>query len=399
MLRKKMIKREKYLTQIRGFYESDLIKVIVGIRRCGKSFILQQIMDEIRQKTDNIIYLNFERTSDYLKASDSTELINYVNEHRKEGKCYIFLDEIQEVKNWHLAIKDLRLDNNSIFITGSNSKLLSSEITSFLSGRYVSFKIRPFIYKEIVELSHELNFTTDTTDYLIWGGMPGRFYLNKTDQQAFLRDLEETIIFNDLIKRYRIPKVVVFKKIVYFILKSNSRIFSARTIQKYLREQCESTSLNTVLKYINYLKEAYIIDAISQYSKKAKKELAYYEKIYNADVSFNSLSVTNNRYDLDHNLENIVYNELLYMGYELKVYDNNSKEVDFYATKDGKEYFIQVAYTIVDEKTYAREFSAFVGLDPFSQKIIITNDTLDYSTSLVKHIKLQDFLLLDSLEE
>lgn len=394
-----MIKREKYLTQIRGFYESDLIKVIVGIRRCGKSFILQQIMDEIRQKTDNIIYLNFERTSDYLKASDSTELINYVNEHRKEGKCYIFLDEIQEVKNWHLAIKDLRLDNNSIFITGSNSKLLSSEITSFLSGRYVSFKIRPFIYKEIVELSHELNFTTDTTDYLIWGGMPGRFYLNKTDQQAFLRDLEETIIFNDLIKRYRIPKVVVFKKIVYFILKSNSRIFSARTIQKYLREQCESTSLNTVLKYINYLKEAYIIDAISQYSKKAKKELAYYEKIYNADVSFNSLSVTNNRYDLDHNLENIVYNELLYMGYELKVYDNNSKEVDFYATKDGKEYFIQVAYTIVDEKTYAREFSAFVGLDPFSQKIIITNDTLDYSTSLVKHIKLQDFLLLDSLEE
>lgn len=394
-----MIKREKYLKQIRGFYESDLIKVIVGIRRCGKSFILQQIMDEIRQKTDNIIYLNFERTSDYLKASDSTELINYVNEHRKEGKCYIFLDEIQEVKNWHLAIKDLRLDNNSIFITGSNSKLLSSEITSFLSGRYVSFKIRPFIYKEIVELSHELNFTTDTTDYLIWGGMPGRFYLNKTDQQAFLRDLEETIIFNDLIKRYRIPKVVVFKKIVHFILKSNSRIFSARSIQKYLREQCESTSLNTVLKYINYLKEAYIIDAISQYSKKAKKELAYYEKIYNADVSFNSLSVTNNRYDLDHNLENIVYNELLYMGYELKVYDNNSKEVDFYATKDGKEYFIQVAYTIVDEKTYAREFSAFVGLDPFSQKIIITNDTLDYSTSLVKHIKLQDFLLLESLEE
>ena len=393
-----MIKREKYLKQIRGFYDSDLVKVIVGIRRSGKSFILQQIMDEIKEKTDNIIYLNFERTSDYLKASDSNELVNYINENRKEGKCYIFLDEIQEVKNWHLAVKDLRLDNNSIFITGSNSKLLSSEITSYLSGRYVSFRIRPFIYKEIMELSKELNFNLDLNDYLVWGGMPGRFYLGQSEQQIFLKDLEETIIYNDLIKRYKIQKVVVFKKIVKFILQNNSRIFSARSIQKYINQECESTSINTVIKYINYLKEAYIIDSISQYSKKAKKELSYYEKIYDADVCFNSLSVTNNRFDLDHNLENIVFNELLYMGYEVKVFDNNSKEVDFFATKNGKEYFIQVAYSVVDQKAYDRELGAFVGLSPLTKKILITNDSIDYSTSTVKHIQFKDFLTLDCLD-
>lgn len=393
-----MIKRERYLQEIRGFYESDLVKVIVGIRRCGKSFILQQIMDEIRQKTDNIIYLNFERTADYLLAPNANELVNYVHKHKKEGKCYIFLDEIQEIKDWNLAVKDLRLDNNSVFITGSNSKLLSSEITSYLSGRYVSFRIRPFVFKEILELSKELQFRVDPNNYLLWGGMPGRFYLNQDDQQAFLRDLEETIIYNDLIRRYCIKKIVVFKKIVQFILQNNARIFSARSIQKYLQQECESTSINTVLKYINYLKEAYIIDAISQYSRKAKKELAYYEKIYDADVCFNSLSVTNNRYDLDHNLENIVYNELLFMGYEVKVYDNQSKEVDFYATKDGKEYFIQVAYSVVDEKSYVREFSGFIGLNPFAKKILITNDTINYSTSVIKHIHFPEFLKMKSLD-
>lgn len=148
----KMIKREKYIKQIRNFYDSDLIKVLVGIRRCGKSVILQSIMEEIKSKTNNIIYLNFEKTNDLMKASNAVELVEYVNKNRKDGKCYIFLDEVQEVDDWQIAVKDLRLDSkNSIFITGSNSKLLSSEILTLLSGRFVSFRIRPFSYKEILE--------------------------------------------------------------------------------------------------------------------------------------------------------------------------------------------------------------------------------------------------------
>ncbi len=391
-----MIIRKEYLSKIRPFYECDLVKVITGIRRCGKSVILNQIMSEIGKTTNNIIYLNFEKTADLLKASNYEELIKYVNDNRKDGKCYIFLDEIQEVKDWQIAIKDLRLDNNSIFITGSNSKLLSSEILTLLSGRFVDFRIRPFVYSEIEEYCTKYNRTCSINDYLIWGGFPGRFLYDSLDsQKEYLIDLENTIIYNDLINRYKIKKQIVFKKIVQFILTSNSRIISARSIHKYICNEFTDVSLNTVLKYIEYLKEAYIIDEIPQFSKKAKKELAYFYKLYDSDVCFNSLSVMNNRFDLDHNLENIVYNELVFRNYTVKVYDNFGKEIDFYACKNGKEYYIQVAYSLVDEKAYNREFSAFKNVDSLARKIVISVDEADYSTSLVKHISLKDFLKED----
>lgn len=393
-----MIIREKYLKTIRGFYDSDLVKVITGVRRCGKSVILDTIMNEIKEKTDNIIYLNFEKTTDFSKASDVETLISYVKENRKEGKCYCFFDEIQELDDWQVAIKDLRLDNCSVFVTGSNSKLLSSEFLTLLSGRFVSFRIRPFVYKEIKEYSNEIGINVGVTDYLIWGGFPGRFNNITLDgTKAYLSDLESTIVINDLIKRYKIRKEVPFKKIVNYILCSNSRIFSIRSIHRYIKNDFPDLSLMTVTKFVEYLKEAYIIDEIPQYSTKTKRELQYYGKIYNSDVCFNSLRANNNRYDLDHNLENIVYNELLYMGYTLKVYDNKGKEIDFMATKDGKTYLIQVAYSVVDEKAYNREFGAFANLDNSNQKILITNDAVDYSTSTVKHIRLEDFLMMDEL--
>lgn len=390
-----MIIREKYLSLIRGFYESDLVKVITGVRRCGKSVILESIMNEIKEQTDNIIYLNFEKTSDFIKASNYSKIIEYVNTNRKDGKCYCFFDEIQEIENWQIAIKDLRLENCSIFITGSNSKLLSSEFITLLSGRFVSFRIRPFVYKEIQKLSPN----TTVTDYLIWGGFPGRFvFKSEQDTRIYLNDIENTIVINDLIKRYKIKNETAFKKIVYFILSSNARIFSIRSIHKTLKSDFPNIALTTVARFIEYVKNAYIIDEIAQFSTKTKRELRYYGKIYNCDVAFNSLRALNNRYDLDHNLENIVYNELLYMGYELKVFDNKGKEIDFLATRGGKTYLVQVAYSVVDEKAYNREFSAFSNIDNTNQKILITNDDIDFSTSTVRHLKLKDFLLKEDLE-
>lgn len=390
-----MIIREKYLSLIRGFYESDLVKVITGVRRCGKSVILESIMNEIKEQTDNIIYLNFEKTSDFVKASNYSKIIEYVNTNRKDGKCYCFFDEIQEIENWQIAIKDLRLENCSIFITGSNSKLLSSEFITLLSGRFVSFRIRPFVYKEIQKLSPN----TTVTDYLIWGGFPGRFvFKSEQDTRIYLNDIENTIVINDLIKRYKIKNEPAFKKIVYFILSSNARIFSIRSIHKTLKSDFPNIALTTVARFIEYLKNAYIIDEIAQFSTKTKRELRYYGKIYNCDVAFNSLRALNNRYDLDHNLENIVYNELLYMGYELKVFDNKGKEIDFLATKGGKTYLVQVAYSVVDETAYNREFSAFSNIDNTNQKILITDDDIDFSTSTVRHLKLKDFLLKEDLE-
>ena len=394
----KMIQREHYINQVRPFYESDLIKIITGIRRCGKSVIMEQIIKEISEKTDNIIYLNFEDKKVSGNITNADKLISYVEENKKCGKCYLFFDEIQTLDGWQDACKTLRLYDYSLFITGSNSKLLSGEFTKELSGRYVAFRIRPFIYKEIVEYCKELGKEISVTDYLVWGGFPKRFEFDSPEaQNRYLNDLDDTIVINDLIRRYKIRKESLFKSLVNFVLRSNGRIFSANSIRDYIKGEYENCSVNTIMKYLGYLEEAYIIESVKQYSTKTKKELAYYSKIYNADVSFNSIRCMNNRFDLSHNLENIVYNELIYMGYEVYVYNNNGKEIDFLATKGTKQYYVQVAYSIAEEKAYQREFNAFKNIDNLSQKIIITNDELDYSTSVVKHIKLKDFLMMESL--
>ena len=325
-------------------------------------------------------------------------MISYVEENKKSGTCYLFFDEIQTLDGWQDACKTLRLYDCSLFITGSNSKLLSREFTKELSGRYVAFRIRPFVYKEIAEYCKELGKEPSVTDYLIWGGFPKRFEFDSQDAQSrYLSDLDDTIVINDLIKRYKIRKEVLFKSLVNFILRSNSRIFSVSSIRDYIKQEHASCSINTIMKYLSYLEEAYIIESVKQYSTKTKKELAYYSKIYNADVCFNSIRCMNNRFDITHNLENIVYNELLYMGYELYVYNNDGKEIDFLASKGSKQYYVQVAYSVAEDKTYQREFNAFKNTDPLSQKIIITNDDIDYSTSAVKHIKLKDFLTMESL--
>lgn len=393
-----MINREHYISKVRDFYDSDLIKIITGIRRCGKSVILGQIKEELAKKTDNIIELNFEDRRIYSTIKNADDLIAFVDKNKKNGKCYLFFDEIQTLNGWQDACKTLRLDNNSLFITGSNSKLLSKEFTKELSGRYVSFHIRPFVYKEILAYTKELNKNCSISDYLIWGGFPKRFEMDSEEsQRMYLNDLDETIVINDLINRYKIRKTDLFKSIVNFILRSNGRIYSANSIRDYVIKEHSNCSLNTIMKYLDYLEEAYIIESVKQYSTKAKKELAYYKKIYLEDVSLNSLRCLDNRYDLTHNLENVIYNELKYMGYNLFVFNNNSKEIDFLAQKGNKKFYIQVAYSVIEEKAYNREFGAFSNLDNLSQKIIITNDDVDYSTSNIRHIKLKDFLLMNEL--
>lgn len=393
-----MIQREHYIQQVRPFYESDLIKIITGIRRCGKSVIMEQIIQEIKNRSDNVIYLNFEDKKVSANIENADQLIAYVEEHKKSGKCYLFFDEIQMVDGWQEACKTLRLYDYSLFITGSNSKLLSGEFTKELSGRYVAFRIRPFVYKEIVEYCQKLGRECSVTDYLVWGGFPKRFeFFSIEAQSRYLNDLDETIVINDLIRRYKIRKEILFKSLVNFILRSNSRIVSANSIRDYIKKEHTACSVNTIMKYLSYLEEAYIIESVKQYSPKTKKELAYYLKIYNADVCFNSIRCMNNRFDLTHNLENIVYNELIYMGYEVYVYNNNGKEIDFLATKANKQYYVQVAYSVAEDKAYQREFNAFKDIDNLSKKVIITNDELDYSTSTVQHIKLKDFLMLESL--
>lgn len=393
-----MIKREHYLQQIRPFYESDLIKIITGIRRCGKSVIMDQIIAEIQAEGKRILKLNFEDRAVSSSIENDTELCDRVEQELGEEKLYVFLDEVQLVENWHLAVRSLRLKNASVFITGSNSRLLSREFTKELSGRYVSFCVRPFIYQELQEYAAELGKGYSITDYLLYGGFPKVLEMpDKAARLRYLNDLDETIVLNDIINRYNIRKVQIFRRLVNYVLISNARIFSGNSVFKYLRSQKLECSINTVMKYLGYLEEAYVIRQIPQYSSKAKRELNFFAKLYNEDVAFNTIRQPQGSYDLTHNLENVVYNELVYRGYELSVYNVNGQEIDFLASKDGREYLIQVAYSVAEAATYKREFGVFDNLDNSRQKLVITNDEVDFSTSTVRHLKLRDFLQTDEL--
>lgn len=393
-----MIPREHYISQIRPFYDSDLIKVITGIRRCGKSVIMEQIMAELNAAGKRTLHLNFEKRSVSSAIEDDRQLLDYVLARLGNEKTYVFLDEVQVVKDWNLACKSLRLENISLFITGSSSKLLSREFTRELSGRYVSFCVRPFVYKELSAYSRELGHPRSVSDYLIYGGFPKTVEFEDWDAVLrYLNDLDETIVVNDIMNRYNIRKGEVFKKLVNYVLISNARIFSANSIQKYLRGQQMDCSVNTVMKYLGYLEEAYVIRRIPQFSTKAKRELNFYAKLYDEDVAFNTIRQPVGRYDITHNLENIVYNELVFMGYSVSVYNVAGREINFLAEKRGKRYLIQVAYSVVEESTWRREFAPFDVLDQSMKKIIITNDDIDFSTSTVQHIPLKDFLSMDEL--
>ena len=393
-----MIKREHYISMIRPFYESDLIKIITGIRRSGKSVILKQVMDELEADNKACLFLDFDLRPTLRAIPDADALIDFVMERIGSEKLYVFLDEVQNVDGWNEACRTLRMKNCSIFITGSNSRLLSREFTRELSGRYVSFRVRPFVYREAKEYADQLERDYTLSDYLVWGGFPAALEQKTTDAlKIYLNDLNNTIIYNDLENRFNIHRKDIFERMVDFILVSNARIFSAKAISDYLKGQNISVSVATVIKYLGYLKDAYVITDAPLYSLKAKSKLSYYYKLYDEDVSFNSIRVFDNRFDLTHNMENIVLNELIYMGYEVNVFNNHGREIDFRASKDGKIYLVQVAYSVAEEKTYEREFSAFATLDNTMKKIIITNDDIDYSTSSVYHYKLKDFLLMDEL--
>ena len=395
-----MIIRNHYIEKIKPFYDSDLIKVISGIRRCGKSVILSQIADELRAEGKPVLTINFELIEYSSRISDALALTEYVKARIPEGqKLYVFLDEVQLVDGWNVACRSLRLENISLFITGSNSRLLSKEFTKELSGRYVSFCIRPFVYKELCEYAHELGKTYTVSDYLVYGGFPKVIeFPDRNSVIQYLNDLNQTIVVNDIMNRYNIRKTELFKRLTNYVLISNARIFSASSVQRYLQSEKLNCSINTVMKYLSYLEEAYVIRRVPQFSTRAKRELAFYAKLYDEDVSFNTIRQINGRFDLTHNLENIVYNELIYMGYEVYVFTKDNREIDFLSQRGGKEYLVQVAYSVAEESTYDREFALFNVLDQSRKKVLITSDDFDYSTSTVQHIKLPEFLQMNSLD-
>lgn len=402
-----MIIREKYLSKIRPFYDVDLIKVITGIRRCGKSVILTQIIDELKNNgilDEQIIYINFE-SKENSEIKNDDDLYLYIKEQIKNKyKYYLFFDEIQNIKNWEKTVNSFKADlkdNVSIFITGSNSDLLSGELSTHLAGRYVSFKVSSFTFKEVCELKGILNkdkydLVKYFDEYVIWGGLPQRFILSDEEQvRTYLNDIYNSIVMKDIVERFTIKDLDLFNRIVEYIVTTPSQTFSAENLVKYFSMNDErGVTKNTLYNYLEYMSKAMLISKVDRYDVRGKRILNGKYKYYLTDLGIGQVMNTSKKPQMGAYLENVVYNELISRGYDVKVGNLENGEIDFVTLKDGKKEYYQVCFLLGDnENVINREFGAYKGIDDNYPKYVISTDNFDMSQDGIIHKNIIDWLL------
>lgn len=396
-----MIKRERYLSKIREFYDIDLIKVITGIRRCGKSVLLKQIIDEIKANgidDNHIIYINFEDV-EYSFIQDYQDLNKYVKEKIIDNKkYYLFFDEIQMVSEWERVINSFKATLNvSLFITGSNSKLLSGELATLLSGRYISFKVAPFSFSEVVTLKNitDNNSINDAfNDYLLWGGMPQRFEFKTIDgMKTYLIDIFDAIVLKDIVKRNAIKNVTLFQRVMEYLVTNPSQTFSPTNMMNELENAKIPISSKTIYECLDYAETSLLMSKVSVYDIRGKRILSRKDKYYLADLGLGQILNVNKKTQFGAYLENIVYNELLLRGYNVSIGNNNGKEIDFIATKHNQKEYYQVSYELSNKETEEREFGAYKGIDDNYPKYVLSMDKLDYSQNGIIHKNVIDWLL------
>lgn len=401
-----MIKRETYMRRIRPFIGSDLIKILTGIRRSGKSVMLDLIREELAQRGvghHQMISLNFENMSNAHLCSAKTlhdEIIRRAS--GIEGKVYLFFDEIQEVDAWEKCINSFRVELDcDIYITGSNAKLLSGELATYLAGRYVEFIIYPFSFREFIELYHTVYPDTDTRKcfqkYLVTGGMP---YLSnlRYDENAscqYLRDLFNSVELKDIVKRNNIRDVDMLERIISYITLNIGTTFSSTAISKYLKSEARSVSPETVFHYIKACTDAFLFYQVKRNDLKGKKILTVNEKYYVADHGIREAVFGGNMRDINLVLENIIYMELLRRGYTVTVGRVSDKEIDFVCENKGNKLYVQVAYLLASEETIHREFDVFLEIHDNFPKYVVTMDEFDMSRDGIKHRNICDFLLAE----
>lgn len=395
-----MIKRESYLKQIRPFYSQDLIKVITGIRRCGKSVLLNQIIEELKNNNiekNHIIYMNFENY-DYIEYTEPKKFNEYIKSKIVDDKKYYLLfDEIQNVTDWEKVVNSFKTTKNvSIFITGSNSKLLSGEMATHLAGRYVSFRMQPFSFKEIYEMknANEQNKEKIFDDYLKWGGLPQRFTVGEEQQIiTYLEDIYDSIVLNDIIERNKIQNVNFLKDLIQYLISTPSQTFSGTSIVRYFENIKRPISAETLYNYFDSITDSYIINRVQRYDIQGKKILSRLDKYYVADLGITHAKNVNKKIDLGASLENIVYNELINRGYTVYTGRNAEKEIDFIATKTNEKLYFQVAYILADDAVVEREFGAYKGIEDNYPKYVLTMDKFDFSQDGIIHKNVIDWLL------
>ena len=395
------LNRELYLQQIRPYYESDIIKVITGVRRAGKSVLLETIRDELIAdgiREDHIIYLNLEDL-DYAYIEDASDLHKEIKTRIADrDKYYIFLDEIQHVKEFEKALSSFRATLNiSLFVTGSNSSLLSGELATLLTGRTVEFEVFPFSFAEMKQY-YEQNgrpWNDDLFyDYLKWGGFPIRFdYRDEDSVQKYLSTLYEGIVNRDIVRKSKSEDKKAFMDISQYILANAGKELSIDNVIKEYAKSHKTVSRRTVYNYLDKMKKAFLIHGAGRYNITGKTALSNKEKQYAVDMGFRTVNTNTINYEETFFLENIIYNELLARGYTVFAGKTYKGEIDFVAIRNSRKCFIQVAYLMTGEETVKREFGAYKGITDASPKYVLSLDRIDMSHDGIVHLNIIDFLL------
>lgn len=395
-----MIKRDYYLKKIIPFIDTDLVKVLTGIRRSGKSVMMLLIKDELIKRgvlTEQIISINFE-DFDYIKLRDPFILNEWIKTKARgiKGKIYLFLDEIQEVSNWEQVINSFRVSLNiDIYITGSNAKLLSGDMATYLAGRYVQFDIYPFSYHEFLIARGVSESATEFQQYIQLGGMP--FLINllyqKDASRQYLLDVYNSVLLKDIIQRNKIRDADLLERILMFSFSNIGNPFSASSIAKFLKSENRKQSNDTILNHLKACTSAYILNKIPRMDLQGKKLLTVNEKYYVADLGLRDALLGNKAKDIGQILENIVCLELLRRGYKVTVGKIGNLEIDFVAEKNGQRLYIQVSYLLADEKTIDREFGVYGKIKDNYPKYVLSLDDFDFSRDGIIHENIRHFLL------
>lgn len=398
-----IIQREDYIDKIRPFINKHIIKVLIGARRSGKSTILKQIIDSLIKEgipKENIVWINFE-LSDYFEIDNIKKLEEFISNKTEgiEGKIYLFFDEIQVIPQWEKLINSYFAKGNyDIYITGSNSKLLSGEFATYLSGRYVELNIYPFSFREYLDYYNVTDdFKSHFYRYLEDGGMPSTYDYQGDNKKLILMDLYNSIVLKDIIERNNVKNVDLLDRIMRFVMYNISQTFSANKIHKRLKQDMISLSVNTIYNYLKFFENACLIYQVKREDLKGKKILKYDEKYYLCDLGFRQAIIGNNQRDITRVIENIVYLELLRRGYEITIGKVEDLEVDFVCKKQNKPLYIQVSYLLANEETIEREFGPLKNIPDNYPKYVITMDDIDMSHEGIEHLNLIDFLMDDEI--
>ena len=401
-----MIKRELYMNRIRPFIGGELIKVMTGIRRSGKSVMLELIKEELAEAgvaPSQMISINFEDMR-YSHLQTATALHDEIIKRAEgiEGKAYLFFDEIQEVEGWEKCVNSLRVALDcDIYITGSNAKLLSGELATYIGGRYVEFVIYPFSFAEFLELYHTIAPSDSIQQcfqkYLLAGGMPYLANLRYEEEPSrqYLTDLFNSVQLKDIVKRNNIRDIDLLERIIAYTAATVGPDFSASSLAKFFKNEQRTVAAETILNYVRYCCDAYLFYQVKRQDLQGKQILASNEKYYIADHGIREAVFGGNMKDINLILENIVYMELLRRGYVVTVGRAGEKEIDFVCEKRGEKLYVQATYLLASEDTVKREFGAYDGIQDNFPKYVVSLDEFDMSRNGIKHRNIRDFLLAE----